>query len=34
LPIIAQKVMGDHSIGGNVRRPHEPEDLMELLALA
>jgi maleylacetate reductase len=34
LPIIAQKVMGDHSIGGNVRRPRGPEDLMELLELA
>jgi alcohol dehydrogenase class IV len=34
LPIIAQKVMGDHSIAGNVRRPHESEDLMEILKLA
>jgi maleylacetate reductase len=33
-PIIARKVMDDHSIGANARTPLGPEDVVELLELA
>jgi maleylacetate reductase len=33
-PLIAAKVMGDHSIGANARKPKGPEDVVELLQLA
>ncbi len=34
LPIIAKKVMEDHSIGGNIRQPESADDLIEVLEMA